>query len=227
LGKTAVLFAAAALLLWCVTHALIPALAVRTGWEPVLLWFLLGGLGVFLPLIAVGCALLQTESSPRPRWRDRLRFRRLTTNDWRWTLAGLLVIGLLSALSVAAITSFYGKAHLHPSFMQMKPLTPDRYWLLAVWLPFWLLNILGEEFLWRGVILPRQEVALGRWAWLVNGAGWLLLHVAFGPMILLTLWPITLVLPYIVQRTQNSATGVVIHAALNGPAFLAVAFGLV
>jgi hypothetical protein len=31
------------------------------------------------------------------------------------------------------------------------------------------LNIVGEEFVWRGVVLPRQEVAFGGRAWLVNG----------------------------------------------------------
>jgi membrane protease YdiL (CAAX protease family) len=224
--KTALLFTAAALLLWFVTHALIPRFALRTGWEPVLLWFLLGGFGVFLPLIATGFVLLQKE--PRRAWRERLRWRRLTPNDWLWTVGGLVVIGLLSALSLAALTMFSsGPVQLHPSFMHMDPLTPDRYWLLAAWLPFWILNILGEEFLWRGVILPRQEVALGRWAWIANGAGWLLFHLAFGPVILVTLWPITFIVPYVVQRTKNSATGVVIHAAVNGPGFLAVAFGMV
>ena len=66
------------------------------------------------------------------------------------------------------------------------PLTPDRYWILGAWFPFWVLNILGEEFSGGGVVLPRQEVALGRWAWLANGIGWLLFHLAFGPAILLT-----------------------------------------
>ena len=47
------------------------------------------------------------------------------------------------------------------------PLTPGRYWLLAAWVPCWVLNIMGEEILWRGVMVPRQEAALGRRAWFV------------------------------------------------------------
>jgi hypothetical protein len=46
-------------------------------------------------------------------------------------------------------------------------------------------------------------------------------------MILLTLWPTTFILPYLVQRTKNSSTGVLVHAGVNGPGFLAVAFGYV
>jgi membrane protease YdiL (CAAX protease family) len=223
---TAALFGAAGLLLWGVTHAIIPALAERTGAEPVLLWFLLAGLGVFLPLVIAAHLLLAREPGLGGWSRERLRFRRLTGSDWRWTLGGLIAIGTLSALSVGALTVFWGDVRLHPSFMQMEPLTPGRYWILAVWLPFWVVNILGEELLWRGVVLPRQEVALGRCAWMANGIGWLLFHLPFGAAILFTLWPITLILPYVVQRTKNSWTGVLIHAALNGPAFIAVSFGL-
>src|SRR5215510_4699098 len=37
----------------------------------------------------------------------------------------------------------------------------SRYWILGAWLPFFVLNIVGEEFTWRGVALPRQEAAFG------------------------------------------------------------------
>lgn len=89
------------------------------------------------------------------------------------------------------------------------------------------MNIFGEEFVWRGVLLPRQEAAFGRHAWLVNGVGHLLLHASMGLPVLLTLWPTAIILPYVVQARRNAWIGVVIHAALNGPGFLAVAFGLV
>jgi membrane protease YdiL (CAAX protease family) len=214
-------------LLWIVTHGLIPAFALRSGIEPVLLWFFFGAFGVFVPLLVAAHLILRREAGTAGWSRERLRCHRLTPNDWRWTLGGIVAIGLLSALSVAALTMFFGTWHcIRPSCGWM-PMTPDRYWILVVWLPFWILNIAAEESLWRGVVLPRQEIAFGRWAWLVNGAGWLLFHLAFGPTILLTLWPITFILPFIVQRTKNSWTGVLIHAALNGPAFVAIAFGFV
>jgi membrane protease YdiL (CAAX protease family) len=111
--------------------------------------------------------------------------------------------------------------------MHLDPLGPDRLYILAVWLPFWLLNIFGEEILWRGVVLPRQELAFGQWAWMINGLGWMAFHLAFGPALMILLAPIILILPYIVQRRGNSWVGVILHAGLNGPGFLAVALGLV
>ncbi|MBA2549089.1 MAG: CPBP family intramembrane metalloprotease [Burkholderiaceae bacterium] len=227
--RTLLLFGVAGGLLYLVTHALIPTLFSRTGWQPILLWFLLGGLGIFLPLILFGIGLVRREplSEGRRSWAHRLRFRRMSGADWRWTLGGLVLVATLSAAVQGALTIGLGEVNLHPPFMQFEPLGPGRYWILAAWLPFWLLNILGEEFLWRGVLLPRQEIALGQHAWLANAVGWSLFHLAFGWQLLMLLSPILFILPYVAQRTQNTWPAVIMHAGLNGPGFVAVAFGYV
>jgi uncharacterized protein len=38
-------------------------------------------------------------------------------------------------------------------------------------------TILGEEFLFRGVLLPKMEAAFGRWSWVANGVLFGLYHV--------------------------------------------------
>jgi len=229
LGASAVAFGSAGLLLFVITQALIPALGRITAIEPVILWFLLGGLGVMTPLLLAALFLLHREGAfARPGvWTERLRFRPMMPADWLWTGGALAVsVGLMALLSVGARV-FFGKADLQPSFMTLEPLAPGHYWILAAWIPFWILNIMGEEVAWRGVILPRQEASFGRRAWLVHGAGWLLFHLAFGWQLLVVLFPLVFILPYAVQRRQNSWVGVLIHAGINGPGFLAVAFGLV
>jgi len=110
--------------------------------------------------------------------------------------------------------------------MSFEPLTAGRYWLLAVWFPYWILNIMGEEILWRGVMLPRQELAFGNKTWIVHGLGWGLFHIAFGWQLLITLLPILFIQSYVVQQRKNSWIGVIVHAGINGPGFLAIAFGL-
>jgi membrane protease YdiL (CAAX protease family) len=228
LGQTAILFGGAALLLFTVTHVVIPSLSEITTAEPILLWFAAGGMGVFLPLLLIAVALLKQEEVPlnSETWRERLRFRSMTRADWIWTAGGVLAVAILVAVSVVLMKILFGFVNLQPSFLRLEPLSPDRYWILAVWLPFFWVNVMGEEILWRGVILPRQEAAFGRWAWLANGLGWLGFHLAFGPSLLFVLWPTTLIIPYVVQRQRNSWIGVVIHGVLNGGGFVAVAFGL-
>jgi membrane protease YdiL (CAAX protease family) len=91
--------------------------------------------------------------------------------------------------------------------MAFEPLEKGRYWLLLVWLPYWILNIFGEEFLWRGVILPRQEAALGKYAWLFHGSGWGLFHIAFGWQLLVTLLPLIFIQSFVVHQTRTFCPG--------------------
>lgn len=227
-GHTLAVFGAASALLFVSTHVLIPALSQATGLEPVVFWFLVGGLGVFAPLLFVGLLLLRQEHAlGDPRlWSRRLRFRRMNGGDWLWAIGALCAIGALSAGIQRVLMAVQGDVLMHPPFMAFEPLSSGRYWILLAWLPFWILNIMGEEFLWRGVVLPRQEVALGRQAWLANACGWLVFHLAFGWQLLLVLLPILLILPYVAERRQNNWVAVSIHAGLNGPGFVAVALGL-
>lgn len=220
-------FGSGGLLLYLVVHKLVPAAAAATDVEPVLLWFLFAG-GLFvLPLLVASIWLLRREGGYTwaELYRERLRLRPLDAADWLWIAGALAAIGLLSVGSLMLYEAVHG-ARPAMFFVSMEPLTSGRYWILAAWPPFFALNILGEEFVWRGVVLPRQETAFGRQAWLVNGAAHLLLHLPTGVPILVALWPTAFILPYVVQRRRNTWIGVVIHAALNGPGFVAVAFGL-
>ena len=45
------------------------------------------------------------------------------------------------------------------------------WWFLGLFVVNAIFNtILGEEFLFRGVLLPKMEGAFGRWSWVANGA---------------------------------------------------------
>jgi membrane protease YdiL (CAAX protease family) len=223
-----VIYISAALLLFAVTHWLIPYMAERTGLEPVLCWFIAGGLAVFLPLIITGIIILKSEGYPisRQTFTGRLRFRPIHLGELVWMALALAGVAILSALAMKLVVFFAGEFDPSPPFMRFEPLTRGRYWILLAWFPYWILNILGEEFLWRGVMLPRQEAALGKNAWLFHALGWGIFHIAFGWQLLITLLPLLFILSYLVQRTRNSWMGVILHATLNGPAFIAISLGL-
>ena len=221
-------YTGAALLLLVQTRYLIPFLAEKTGQERILFWFIVGGLGVFVPLIVSGCFMIATEGNrfSTDTFTNRLWFRKLSFRDIVWSIGALILIGFLSWAMMKLLVLVFGQFDHSPPFMAFKPLDDNRYWLLAVWFPYWILNILGEEFLWRGVMLPRQKVAFGKHAWIVHAIGWGIFHYAFGWQLVLTLIPILFILPYAVQKTENSWVGVIIHGGLNGPSFIAIALGL-
>jgi membrane protease YdiL (CAAX protease family) len=50
------------------------------------------------------------------------------------------------------------------------------WWLLGLFLVMGFFNILGEEFLFRGVLLPRMQGVFGKWDWVANGVLGTLYH---------------------------------------------------
>lgn len=125
--------------------------------------------------------------------------------------------------------SSYGipKIETTPSFMKFEPFQGTERFLLLVWGIMFFFNIFGEELMWRGYILPRQEIRLGKNAWIFNALLWVLFHVCFGIQLMILLFPIMFILPYSVQKTQNTTVGIYIHALINGPAFILVSLGVI
>jgi membrane protease YdiL (CAAX protease family) len=52
---------------------------------------------------------------------------------------------------------------------EIKALLVGAWWMLGLFLLMGVFNILGEEFLFRGVLLPRMKGVFGKWDWLANG----------------------------------------------------------
>jgi uncharacterized protein len=72
-------------------------------------------------------------------------------------------------------------------------------------------TVLGEELLFRGLLLPRMRRAFGRWDWLVNG-------VLFGVYHLHLPWTIpvnlldTFTLSYPSRRYRSALVGIAVHS---------------
>lgn len=217
LFPSTMIFVSAAVLLWIMTHLCIPFLMEVTGWESIIFWFICGGLGVFTPLIVAGIIMLRKEGCKftKETFAERLQFKPMTRRDWSYSLVALVVIGLLTSGIMVTMQALVPDFNYTLSFITLEPLSLGRYWLLLLWLPYWLLNIGGEEFFWRGVLFPRQEKAFGDRTWIVHGTGWAIFHLAFGWQLLVMLLPLLYIESYVVQKTQNTWTGVFLHGVIN------------
>lgn len=223
---TGAVFGAGAVGLYLATRPLMTVLVVAAKLRPDVSWFVSGSLlFAALGLCAAFALHAEGERSLGHALEARCRFNRMQRGDWAIaTTATLLVLICTGGLQLV-LTRFVPGFTPHPPFLKMAALAPSERWVLLAWLPMFALNIAGEELLWHGYLLPRNEIALGHRAWLVNAAGWLLFHVPFGVDILLLLWPMMLIETYAIQRSRNTWVGVVVHAAVNGPAFVAISLG--
>ncbi len=142
------------------------------------------------------------------------------------------MVALVAAYAMTA-GMFFINEHIwpmlpsHPDFIPVQALEPNEYYILALWVPFFVLNIIGEELWWRGFIQTRQEVLFGSRTWLVQGILHTGFHLSFGLGVIFLLLPVVFLIPWAVQRTGNTCTGMVVHAGINGPAFLALTLGLI
>jgi len=89
------------------------------------------------------------------------------------------------------------------------------WWILIYYAVLILVcNIGGEELWWRGYVLPRQELAFGRSAWVIHGICWSVFHLFMQP----TLWTPhawqsqVWALSFVAQRTRSTWPGIVGHS---------------
>jgi membrane protease YdiL (CAAX protease family) len=159
---------------------------------------------------------------------DRLRL------GFRWKPVlwgvGVFVVGAVTYLGLqpvsrylAGTTLFAPPAWFPPDLHPLKASAPGsfmgyamagKFWPALLWTAGWTLNIVGEELLFRGYLLPLQERAYGGRAWLVNGVMWNLWHVFWRWQMLASL-PFHLLVPFVAQKTRSTWPGLVAHGLLN------------
>ena len=225
-------FGIPALYFWLLTHYLAPYLNNTVGMHAAMNWFITGFL-IFVPLFFAAFALARKEGNAESfkALLKRLRLKKFTKKDWAWAISGLVATiictGLIMGISLLLSKKFGIPAlKTTPGIMEFEPFMAAERWMLLVWLFMFFFNIVGEEIYWRGYIMPRQELANGRYAWFINSVLWCVFHISFGRDLLIIVIPALLILPYVVYKTKNTAVGIFIHGIFNGPMFVLISLGI-
>jgi len=99
----------------------------------------------------------------------------------------------------------------------------------GLFLVLFVFNILGEEFFFRGVLLPKMEGAFGKWDWLANGVLFGLFHLHEPWVILPAALDGAVIFALPVRRFRSTWLSIIAHAAANMillPLILLVVLGL-
>jgi membrane protease YdiL (CAAX protease family) len=231
----------------------VPALGMVVGFHLVRPWLVsMGlqpfyayglGLGVPLALLWLAAILAHRRECSGLTLQNRLRLHPMNGKTWLWVLAtsivGLLGAGLLAGLSFVLINNGFmplpanlpaaldpRTTNMQSAFLAFYGELRHNWALVAFYAVLLVFNIMGEEYWWRGYILPRQELAFGKWAWLVHGLMWAGFHV-FKWWDVLNLVPICLGISLMVSRLKNTTPGIIVHFIVNGIGWVIVVLGAV
>lgn len=187
---------------------------------------------LLIPLVGLLVAALiayRLEDNPMS-WtmlRQRFRWFPMDWRSWRWTVS-LFLVSMLGWFLLRLFSSWMIEIGIIPIPENLPAIVDPRSvlsaeayelatgglkgnWLfLLTTIVLLFFNIVGEEAWWRGYILPRQELAFGRWTWLIHALFWTAFH-AFKWWDLLSLLPFSLGLSYLVWRLRNNTPGIAMH----------------
>lgn len=178
-----------------------------------------------------------------PAFAARFRLKRMTKSDWIYAFGLLVVtIAIYETLSFTSKWLIQFKSFSPPEFL-LPAVDPrleqniflktfmgiplkGQWWIAAVYFVFLVVNIVGEELWWRGYVLPRQELAFKKWAWIVHGTLWGAFHV-FWKWNLIVLLPSSLALSYVVSKRKNTWIGIISHMAFNSVPLIGIIIGII
>jgi membrane protease YdiL (CAAX protease family) len=86
-------------------------------------------------------------------------------------------------------------------------------WFALIAVMFVFNTVLGEELLFRGVLLPRMKGAFGRWDWAANGFLFALYHLHMPWTMPVTLLVDTFALSYPSRRYRSALIGIIVHSS--------------
>jgi len=149
-------------------------------------------------------------------------------------VGGLLWLVLIPCLLVFAAEEFIPAlppvaGHDLPTFMESAAgtqlLSGNWAWLAAITILVLFNTVLGEELLFRGLLLPRMRKAFGRGDWIANGVLFAVYHLHM-PWVIPTVLIDTFALSYPSRRYRSALIGIAVHSA-QSVVVLALALSLV
>ena len=90
------------------------------------------------------------------------------------------------------------------------------WWFFGLFVVFAVFNsILGEEFLFRGVLLPKMEGVFGRWSWVASGVLHAFWHIHQPWVILETVIGSAFLYAFPSWRFRSTWMGIIVHSVQN------------
>jgi membrane protease YdiL (CAAX protease family) len=227
------------------THYVFVPYFTKVSGQPYLVGYLIGWITT-VGIIFIASLLAYKFERNKFNLKDfstRFRLKKISGRDWLWTILLILVV-LVTYFGLTSASKWLSSFKLfapHPDFpTDMSPegvsnleqgvlfgmTLKGKWWIIIAYFFGWVLNILGEEFWYRGWMLPRQEVAFGKFAWLINGTMFTFQHW-MQPWNFLAILPGALFMSFVLQLRKNTWIGIIQHGLINLGLFIHVLRGVI
>jgi CAAX amino terminal protease family. len=233
LFKSFMIFFVAGILFFITLKILVPVISAASGQTEYIVWMFTGSFVLFLALFVTTICLLKKDGC-KMQLRDMakaLNLKRLHKKDVAYIVVGMIVASTLCGI-IIAVMMFCSKSITINSLsgvspIKVTPLHGTQLWF-ALFLPmFFFFNYVGEETLWRGYILPRQIIAgYGKYAVIINALFHCVYHFVFGLKPLVMMFPMMVLMPYVVSKTKNTWTSIIVHFLIGAPSQILIIMGL-
>jgi membrane protease YdiL (CAAX protease family) len=185
-----------------------------------------------LALLLITTIIIYFKEGHQKKWQDfkeRLWLKKMSGRDWFWAL-GLFIFSVIAYFALAPLgKTLAGYSFFRPPDFFPPEINPNKipqpgcmmdfrlsgqYWIIPAYFFAWITNILGEEFLFRGIIFPRQLEKYGNKAWIYHGIIWTLWHF-FWKWNLLSIFPFAMALSFTVYKRKNICISIFAHGTMN------------
>ncbi len=232
LGIWALAVAPMPLLVWVLGPALFPLTPVPPGlvyWMLVVVgmaWLFVVSLVVLLREVGS----LHWEDIRRRTWLDAPRDPETGASNAKlfWWVVPCLLFDLLIGIGLGAyfdraLTSLFPILEA-PAYTNSQMLIGSQlkgqWWIFGVALVSFVLNyFLGEEFLFRGILLPKMRGVFGKWDWVANSVLFGLYHL-HKPWHILAVIVSSVAFTWPARRFRSSWMAVIVHGVEGFPIFL-------
>ncbi|MGY0408364.1 MAG: CPBP family intramembrane glutamic endopeptidase [Polaribacter sp.] len=151
----------------------------------------------------------------------RLRFKKITKKTMYRAIGVFLIAAVLGGLIKLLLIHFEIPFNGNERFeiaKKYKLSAPPFFFMLLTVLVTVIFGPLEEEILFRGYLLPKQEAALGGYAWILNGFAFTFMHLlVYDIPTLFTLFPFSFLVAYKVQKHKDTSIGLLAHFFMNLP----------
>ncbi len=173
--------------------------------------------------------------------RNRMKFQKprnpTTGKSGNWLFLWLIPFILLSGLLQSGVIGFPDLDSIVapfildlPKYDLSKLASPENkgaWWILGLFLITMLFNyFLGEEFLYRGILLPKMNGVFGKWDWFANGVMFGFYHLHKPQIIISTAVLFGFVFAFPAKYFQSTWMAVIIHG-LEGILGLIIVLGII